>query len=110
MQGSRRTKRSLWRHITTALLGWIGLLGAATVTAAQCAYPALELLEFDYVNGRHACRMAPNTNTRTQDDHSAVIAYEFEGRLYVIDTVLRWLNLDATAEAWISLPPPASSR
>ncbi len=100
-----------------ALVGCLLFFAGPIPVAAQCAYPALELLDFDYVNSphmtqirsdehtpRHVCLTSPIRQTDNQGAVSSGIEYEFEGRLLVIDTLLRWLDLDATAEAWTSLP------
>jgi hypothetical protein len=87
-----------------ALVGCLLFFAGPISVAAQCAYPALELLEFDYVNSRHTCLTAARQHANSRREQTTDIEYEFEGRLLVIDTLLRWLDLDATAEAWTSLP------
>ncbi len=93
------------------------VLGTATRVAAQCAYPALELLEFDFVNrpqmthhgtdeptARNVCFTAPNREAGNKEESPSRIQYQYEARLLVIHTLLRWLHLDAAAEAWTPLP------
>lgn len=101
-----------------ALASFLLVLGLSAVATAQCAYPALELLEFDYVNSsrpsrtgsgdrapRNVCLTKPIRQTQDQEVRTSGIEYEFEGRLLVFHTFLRWLHLDAVAEAWTPLPP-----
>lgn len=102
MQRTQCCNRGFQRHIVMALAASFLVLGTATWAAAQCAYPALELLEFGYVNSQHTCLTSPRQHANSHRDGSSDIEYEFEGRLLVIDTFLRWLHLDATAEAWTS--------
>ncbi len=106
-----------------ALGGCVLVLGGATGVFAQCAYPALELLEFDYVNrpqpvrtrtdehGAHnVCLTAPIRHAREQEMKASGIEYEFEGRLFVFQKILRWLQLESAAEAWTSFPASNRSR
>ena len=107
----------LRRGILLLLVGSMVVLGTATRVAAQCAYPALELLEFDYVNSPqmihkgtdgHAkgkvCVTAPIRKADNKEESFSRIQYQYEARLLVIHTLLRWLHLDAAAEAWTPLP------
>ncbi|MCZ6479084.1 MAG: hypothetical protein O6929_01570 [candidate division NC10 bacterium] len=105
------------RGILFFVVAFVVVLGTATWAAAQCAYPALELLEFDYVNSPqmihkgtdgHAkgkvCVTAPIRKADNKEESFSRLQYEYEGRLLVLHTLLRWLNLDAAAEAWTPLP------
>ncbi|MEE9197118.1 MAG: hypothetical protein V3U45_03150, partial [bacterium] len=101
------------------LLASLLVLGTAIQAAAQCAYPALELLDFVVSSqtiqsraegtARNVCLTAPIRQTGTQGAIAPGINYEFEARLLVIDTFLRWLHLDAVAEAWTPLPSSSYS-
>jgi len=113
----------LAKIVGTALVCSLVVLGTATLAAAQCAYPALELLEFDYVNSPqmihkgtdgHAkgkvCVTAPIREAGNKEKNFLRLQYEYEGRLLVLRTLLRWLNLDAAAEAWTPLPSSSPSQ
>lgn len=103
------------------LLASLLVLGTAIQAAPQCAYPALELLEFDFVvssqtiqsraegTAQNVCLTAPIRQTGSQGAIAPGINYEFEARLLVINTFLRWLHLDAVAEAWTPLPSSSYS-
>lgn len=106
-----------------ALAGCVLVLGVSTGVFAQCAYPALELLEFDYVNrpqpvrsrtdegaAHNVCLTAPIRHPRKQEMKASGIEYEFEARLFVLQKILRWLHLDSVAEAWASFPTSNRSR
>ncbi len=105
------------RGILFFVVAFVVVLGTATWAAAQCAYPALELLEFDYVNSpqmihkgtdeptaRNVCFTAPIRKADNKEESFSRIQYQYEARLLVIHTLLRWLHLDAAAEAWPPLP------
>ena len=123
MQRTQHPRSGFRRDISMALVGCVLVMGTATSAVAQCAYPALELLDFDYINSpqmtqnrgdehmeRHVCITAPNRQDNDRVERFAGIKYEFEGRLLVIDTLLRWLDLDSVAEAWTPLPSPSPSK
>lgn len=119
----QRARGNVRRRISLLLLASLLVLGTAIQAASQCAYPALELLEFSYVNSpwgtqrgadgrtvRNVCLTALKRETGKQEARATRIEYEFEGRLFVFQTLLRWLGLDATAEAWTPLPSSAHSQ
>ncbi|MEE8282614.1 MAG: hypothetical protein V3R47_03755 [candidate division NC10 bacterium] len=117
----REVNRGFQRRIPLLLLASLLVLGTAIQAAAQCAYPALELLDFDFVvssqtiqsraegTARNVCLTAPIRQTGSQGAIAPGINYEFEARLLVINTFLRWLHLDAVAEAWTPLPSSSYS-
>jgi hypothetical protein len=117
----REVNRGFQRRIPLLLLASLLVLGTAIQAAPQCAYPALELLEFDFVvssqtiqsraegTAQNVCLTAPIRQTGSQGAIAPGINYEFEARLLVINTFLRWLHLDAVAEAWTPLPSSSYS-
>ncbi len=94
MQRTQHPRNGFRRNISMALVGCVLVMGTATSAVAQCAYPALELLDFDYINSpqmtqnrgdehmeRHVCITAPNRQDNDRVERFAGIKYEFEGRL-----------------------------
>ena len=96
----------LQRGILVFAVALMVILGTSTGAAAQCAYPALELLEFDYINLPQMTRAHEQKtgNVCLTVVNPPTIEYEFQGRLLVWNTLLRWLHLDAAAEAWTPIP------
>lgn len=94
------------RGILVFAVALMVVLGTGTWAAAQCAYPALELLEFGYVNPPQMTRVDEQKAGKVSltVENPPKIEYEFQGRLLVWNTLLRWLHLDAAAEAWTPLP------
>ncbi len=103
---SQHPRGGFLRCILLASVGSLVLLVGSTTATAQCAYPALELLEFDYVNPPQMTRADEQKagNVYLTVENPPKIEYEFQGRLLVWNTLLRWLHLDAAAEAWTPLP------
>ncbi|MFQ5990563.1 MAG: hypothetical protein ACE5K9_11675 [Candidatus Methylomirabilales bacterium] len=105
------------RGILVIVVAFVVVFGTAPWAVAQCAYPALELLEFGYVNspqmthqgadghrkGR-VCVTGPIREASNTEESFSRLQYEYEGRLLVLHTLLRWLNLDAAAKVWTPLP------
>lgn len=92
------------------------VIGTAPRVLAQCAYPVLELLEFDYVKSpqvtagrrgeeaaQNVCLTAPTQHPDKQEIKASGIEYEFQGRLFIFQRILRWLHLGTAADAWASL-------
>ncbi len=114
----QRRKLGYRRPLLAGLAGLLLFMAIASPASAQCAYPALELLEFDYVKAPHTtqdrgdaaapqnvCLTVPMRETGKQEIHTSPILYEFEARLLVFQTLLRWLHL-APAEAGPASPLP----